>query len=197
MKLKNLKLPSSVYNWAFVIGATVALISLFMIVFLFAITTIFNQGGSYLGVVIYIALPTIMVIGLVMIPIGMLIKYRKQRKEKEKKVLRWPSIDFNEARHRNAFMIFSVGSTIFLLLSAIGSYEAFHYTESVEFCGTLCHDVMNPEYVAYKNSPHAKVACADCHVGAGADWYVRSKLSGLYQVYSVTRSFRFIFYLCR
>jgi nitrate/TMAO reductase-like tetraheme cytochrome c subunit len=186
MKLKNLKLPSSVYNWTSVIGATVALISLFMIVFLFVITSIFNQGGSYIGIVIYIALPTLMVIGLLMIPLGMLITYRKQRKAKdEKKELRWPSIDFNEPRHRNAFMIFAIGSTIFLLLSAVGSYEAFHYTESVEFCGTLCHEVMNPEYVAYQNSPHAKVACVACHVGSGADWYVRSKLSGLYQVYSV------------
>jgi hypothetical protein len=186
MKLKNLKLPSSVYNWTSIIGATIALISLFMIVFLFAITTIFNQGGSYLGVVIYIALPTLLVIGLIMIPIGMIFKYKRQKKEKETgRILRWPAIDFNEPRHRNAFMIFSVGSTIFLLLSAIGSYEAFHYTESVEFCGTLCHEVMNPEYVAYQNSPHARVACVDCHVGSGADWYVRSKLSGLYQVYSV------------
>jgi hypothetical protein len=131
MKLKNLRLPSSVYNWTSIIGATVAMISLFMIVFLFAITTIFNQGGSYLGIVIYIALPTLMVIGLVMIPIGMIIKYRKQKKQVEKKTLKWPAVDFNEPRHRNAFMIFSVGSTIFLLLSAIGSYEAFHYTESV------------------------------------------------------------------
>ncbi|HOX76939.1 MAG TPA: NapC/NirT family cytochrome c [Bacteroidales bacterium] len=186
MKLKNLKLPASFYNWTSIIGATIALISLFMIVFLFVITSILNQGGSYIGVVIYIALPALLVIGLLMIPIGMIIKYRRNLKKTEKTELRWPAFDFNEPRQRNAFMIFSVGSTIFLLLSAVGSYEAFHYTESVEFCGTLCHEVMKPEYTAYQNSPHARVACVDCHVGAGADWYVRSKLSGLYQVYSVT-----------
>jgi nitrate/TMAO reductase-like tetraheme cytochrome c subunit len=28
------------------------------------------------------------------------------------------------------------------------------------------------------------VACADCHIGRGAAWYVRSKLSGTYQVYA-------------
>ncbi|MBN2237036.1 MAG: NapC/NirT family cytochrome c, partial [Bacteroidales bacterium] len=63
---------------------------------------------------------------------------------------------------------------------------AFHYTESVEFCGTLCHEVMKPEYVAYHNSSHARVSCVECHVGSGAGWYARSKLSGLYQVYAVT-----------
>jgi hypothetical protein len=45
---------------------------------------------------------------------------------------------------------------------------------------------MQPEYVAYQHSSHARVACVDCHVGEGADWYVRSKLSGMYQVYAVT-----------
>ena len=82
-------------------------------------------------------------------------------------------------------MIFITGTIIFLFISAIGSYEAFHYTESTEFCGTLCHSVMQPEYVAYQNSAHAKVKCVACHVGEGADWYVKSKMSGLYQVYAV------------
>ena len=185
MTIRKLKLPRSFYNWTSIIGATAALISFFLIVFLFILSTILNQGSSYIGVVIYIALPTLMIIGLVMIPIGMIIKFRRQKAGVPEKVRRWPYIDFNDYRHRNAFMIFSVGTVIFLLLTAIGSYEAFHYTESVEFCGTLCHKVMKPEYVAYQNSPHARVACVDCHVGSGADWYVRSKLSGLYQVYAV------------
>jgi nitrate/TMAO reductase-like tetraheme cytochrome c subunit len=87
----------------------------------------------------------------------------------------WPIIDLNVTRYRNAIIIFSIGTLVLFFLSAMGSYEAFHYTESTEFCGTLCHEVMEPEYVAYQNSPHAKVACVDCHVGTGADWYVRSK----------------------
>ncbi len=43
---------------------------------------------------------------------------------------------------------------------------------------------MNPEYTAYQGSPHARVRCVDCHVGPGATWYVRSKLSGARQVYA-------------
>ena len=56
--------------------------------------------------------------------------------------------------------------------------------ESVEFCGTMCHRVMEPEYVAYQNSPHARVTCVECHVGTGATWYVKSKMSGMYQLYA-------------
>ena len=44
---------------------------------------------------------------------------------------------------------------------------------------------MEPEYTTYRNSPHARVRCVECHVGPGADWYVKSKLSGLYQLYAV------------
>lgn len=181
-----MKLPRTVYNWLSLIGVVVALISLFMIVFLFAVSTIFDQGGSYLGLVVYIILPGFLVIGLVLIPVGMYFASKRLRKDADQKLPNWPVVDLNIKSHRNAFTIFAIGSTIFLFISAIGSYEAFHYTESVEFCGTVCHDVMKPEYTAYQFSSHARVACVDCHVGSGADWYVRSKLSGLYQVYAVT-----------
>jgi hypothetical protein len=70
------------------------------------------------------------------------------------------------------------------LLSALGSYETYHFTESVSFCGQACHTVMQPEYVTYQHGSHARVACAECHIGRGATWYVRSKLSGSYQVYA-------------
>lgn len=180
-----MKLPKSVYNWTSVIGLTLAIIALFMIGFLLTISVFFNQGGSYLGLFIYMVLPVFLVLGLILIPIGMGIKHRRDKKLGETIELRWPKLDFNDHRNRNALLIFCIGSTIFLLLSAVGSYEAFHITESNKFCGTLCHEAMEPEHVAYQNSAHARVKCVECHVGEGADWYVRSKLSGLRQVYAV------------
>jgi len=182
----KLKLPDSTRNWMSLIGATIALITLFMIIFLLVVSIVFNQGGSYLGLVIYIILPAFMLVGLILIPIGM-IRKRQQRKKlttSEDKPL--PFIDLNDPKHRNATLIFAIGSMLFLFISAIGSYEAFHYTESVEFCGETCHNVMKPQLVAYRNSPHARVKCVECHVGEGVNWYVRSKLSGLRQVYNVT-----------
>jgi nitrate/TMAO reductase-like tetraheme cytochrome c subunit len=177
----KMKLPSSVYNWISLSGVVISIISLFMIIFLFAISFFLEQGGSYLGLVIYIIIPAFLVAGLILIPIGMLKNFKKEKVE-EKKL---PYLDLNNISHRNAFLIFISGTIIFLFISALGSYEAFHYTESTEFCGKLCHSVMQPEYIAYQNSAHAKVRCVECHVGAGADWYVKSKLSGLYQVYAV------------
>ena len=180
----KMKLPHSVYNWVSLIGATIALISFSMIVFLFAVSVFINEGATYLGLVIYIILPSLLVFGLILIPIGMYFKSKKEKKG-EVQDLRWPIFNLNEERQRNAATIFIIGTTIFLFATAIGSYEAFHFTESNQFCGEICHTVMAPEYTAYQSSPHARVKCVDCHVGTGADWYVRSKMSGMYQVYAV------------
>ena len=74
---------------------------------------------------------------------------------------------------------------LFVRIGSVGGYHAYHFTESVEFCGLVCHQVMKPEYVAYKHSPHARVSCVECHIGSGAGWYVKSKMSGLRQVFAM------------
>ena len=181
-----MKLPKSYYNPLSIFGSILAGISLALILFLIALSLIFDLGGSYTGLFTFIVLPVFLLIGLVLIPIGMARKAKKLREMEEGAPDKWLKIDMNNYTHWNASILFTIATFIFLFLTGIGSYEAFHYTESNEFCGTLCHKVMKPEYIAYQNSSHARVTCVDCHVGEGADWYVKSKLSGLYQVYSVT-----------
>ncbi|MEN8191546.1 MAG: NapC/NirT family cytochrome c [Bacteroidota bacterium] len=181
----KLKLPETTKNWLSLIGATISTVAILMIIFLLTVSLAFNQGGSYLGLVIYIILPAFLIAGLILIPIGMFRK-RKQlnRQNVPGNISRpLPFVDLNLPAHRNATFIFVIGTAIFLFISAVGSYETFHFTESVSFCGEICHTVMNPEFIAYQTSPHARVKCVECHVGEGADWYMRSKLSGLRQVY--------------
>jgi nitrate/TMAO reductase-like tetraheme cytochrome c subunit/mono/diheme cytochrome c family protein len=52
-----------------------------------------------------------------------------------------------------------------LILLTAGAY-GWEYTNSPEFCGESCH-TMPPEYTAYQTSPHARIACVDCHIGKG------------------------------
>jgi hypothetical protein len=180
------KLPSTYYNYTSYAGTLIAIISLFTFIFLALIGYFFGESNSYLGLFTYIIIPAFLLLGLILIPIGMLIRMKRRKKTghgTEDK--RWPVLDLNVARYQNAFAIFGIGTLALMLLTGIGSYEAYHYTESVEFCGTLCHEVMEPEYTAYQSSPHARVACVDCHVGTGTDWFVRSKLSGVRQVFAV------------
>jgi hypothetical protein len=80
----------------------------------------------------------------------------------------------------------AVATVLNLLIIGTASYRGVEYMDSTSFCGTTCHTVMEPEYTTYQNSPHSRVACVECHIGPGAGWFVRSKLSGLRQVVAVT-----------
>ena len=180
-----MKLPKSFYSWTTAIGAAIAAISIVLFVFLLILSFLFGESSGYTGLVTFIILPVLIVLGLLMIPIGIFRKSRKYKKAKIIKEVKFPIVNFNDPKQRRIFFVFGAGTVIFLMLIGLGSYEGFHYTETTEFCGTLCHEVMKPEYTAYQHSPHAKVSCVECHIGSGASWTVKSKLSGLYQVYSV------------
>jgi hypothetical protein len=180
-----MKFPKSFYNPLSLVGSIIASVSALIFVFFLATSWLFEGGGAYSGVIIYIVLPVFLIIGLILIPVGIRRRSRRIRKEGEEGTKRWIMIDLRDPKQWNAIAIFIVATILFLVLTGIGSYEAFHYTESNEFCGTVCHKVMEPEWTAYQESAHARVTCVECHVGEGAGWYVNSKLSGLYQVYSV------------
>jgi hypothetical protein len=181
-----MKLPKTYYNPLTLLGSIIAAVAAVIIVFMMVSNLLFDYEGAYMGIFIYMILPFFLVIGLILIPIGMSRRAKRIKREGEESTSIWTRIDLSDSRQWNAIAIFIFVTIVFLFLTGIGSYQAFHYSESNEFCGTLCHTVMEPEYVAYQESAHSRVTCVECHVGSGADWYVKSKLSGLYQVYSVT-----------
>jgi hypothetical protein len=178
------KLPRLAYNSLSIVGAilavTMGLIGLIMLL----INVSMEQTNAYFGIFLYMVLPAILVFGLLLIPVGMFRQWRRWQRGESISERKWPAIDLNNTHHRNAVFVFVFGTFLFVTLSAVGSYQAYHFTESVTFCGTTCHTVMEPEHTAYLQSPHARVACTECHVGYGASWYAKSKLSGSYQVYA-------------
>jgi len=178
------KNPRAFYNWLSLTGFIITTNSLILILILYLFSILSDQVNSYLGLYIYIILPAFLVLGLILIPLGLIMHVRK-KKILHQSIEPWPVIDLNTKKDWATMVRIFLITTIFLVASAMGSYRAFQYTESVEFCGTLCHQVEEPEYVTYQNSSHARVRCVECHVGQGANWYVKSKLTGLYQVYSV------------
>ncbi len=184
--MTKIKIPRLAYNWISALGMAMALISALTLMLLLAAGMFIETGSNpYFGIFLYMILPGIMITGLLLVPLGMWRMSRIWKREGTAPATRFPVLDLNNPRQRQAVLIFSISTLVFLVLSAMGSYGAYHHSESVEFCGVTCHEVMEPEYTTYQNSPHARVACAQCHVGAGAGWYVKSKLSGAYQIYSV------------
>ena len=178
------KTPSLIENWISLCGIVLGASSFFAVVCL--ITLDFYRGFSnpYMGILTYLVAPGFLVAGLVLIVGGALLERRRRRKLAPGDVPRHPRIDFNIPRQRNTFLVVAIVTFVFLLFTALGSYRTYEFTESVQFCGMTCHAIMKPEYTDYQNSPHARVTCTQCHIGSGATWFVKAKLSGSYQVYA-------------
>jgi nitrate/TMAO reductase-like tetraheme cytochrome c subunit len=179
------RLPQVIYNPTSAAGAALALICTLALVVLLVVGALIEPASNpYFGIFIFLVLPAGLLLGLLLIPMGMVRERRRRRREGETSPA-WPIIDLNQAAYRNALFVFVIGTIVFLIIGAAATYGAYHYSESVVFCGITCHRVMEPEYTTYQRSPHARVRCASCHVGSGASWYVWSKLSGAYQIYAV------------
>lgn len=172
---RRLKLFS---NWISLSGAVFAAGSVFAFLLLFGIELFLPHSNPYMGILVYVVAPICFFLGLVLILIGRWVQRRK-------KVSSHLQIDLSRPRDRKILVGFALCALFFLLATAFGSYKTYQYTDSIQFCGVACHVPMKPEYTTYLNSPHARVACVECHVGAGAEWYLRSKLNGLHQLYDV------------
>jgi hypothetical protein len=180
------KLPRTVHNRLSYGGAAIAVLAFMLFCFLAFLHTVTGAARApYAGLLIFTLVPAILLFGLVLIPIGMFFEWRHIRRTSSVSMPTYPVVDLNQPHYRNAVLIFALGSILVLFVTVFGGYSAYEATESVTFCGALCHTVMKPEYTTYKQSPHARVRCVDCHVGPGADWYVKSKVTGAYQVYAV------------
>ena len=176
--------PSLARNLISATGVVIAFVALMNTIFLIFIDIRGANSSPYLGILAWIVGPAILSFGLLLYLGGLLLERRRRRGKSPEQYAQYPRLDFNVPRTRRIVIATFLGSIVFVTASVIGSYQAFHYTESDAFCGMACHSVMHPEYTAYKNSPHARGGCVGCHVGSGAGWYVQSKLSGSYQLYS-------------
>jgi len=161
-------------------GVALAIVSLANVFIFFLIDQIATKPSPYIGILAYMVSPGFLILGLLLMLAGVLLERRKKLEPSSF----YPRIDLNDGTQRKAVISFTTFLLVFVVVSAAGSYKAYEFTESTSFCGQLCHTVMIPEYTAYQLSPHARVACAECHVGPGATWFVKSKFSGSRQVFA-------------
>lgn len=169
-------------------GFIVATGGIFSFVILFVLDIFSKHGNPYVGLLAYMVAPGFILGGLAFAGVGWFRTWRQRRLAGSAAAPLVLTFDLTSQRSRKQFFVFATCAVLFLLLSALGSYRSYHYTESVNFCGQTCHVVMKPEFTTYQNSPHSRVSCAECHIGPGAEWYVKAKISGLHQVVAVTKN---------
>lgn len=172
-------------NWISLSGVVVAAGSLVAFFLLFFLEIITDESSAYIGILTYIVAPFFFISGTTLFFGGRLLQGWFQRRDGSASTALTLTFNFSDKKNRRKLIIFILGAVAFLFVSALGSYKSYHVTESEKFCGEICHEVMEPEYVAYAHSPHASVSCTECHIGSGAAWYLKAKINGLHQVYAV------------
>jgi nitrate/TMAO reductase-like tetraheme cytochrome c subunit len=173
-------------NWISLTGAALTTSSAFVLIWFWfmEITGRPEQVNPYMGILLFVALPALFVVGLALIPLGILWVRRKSKLAGETP-LPLKAVDFKNPGVRH--LLTMVGILTFVNVSILGTagMKGVEYMDSNQFCGLTCHTVMSPEYTAFLDSPHSRVGCAQCHIGHGAPALVRAKISGARQLFAV------------
>ena len=138
-------------------------------------------ASPYAGLIGFVLIPGIFLVGLALIPLGMWREGRRRRLGQP--AWAWPAINLGDPTTRRIAMAIGVLTLVNLTIVAIASVGVVHYTESDQFCGAVCHRAMMPEAVAHLVSPHSQVECVSCHVSPGAKGLISAKLNGTRQLY--------------
>ena len=166
------------------IGGVFAILGFGTTLFLSLLDASSKRSNPYLGIFAYAVFPAVLVFGLALVAAGMFRERGRRRGLAGSQLPEYPRIDFNSRRQRRvAGLALAVGVMV-IPISAVTSYRAYEVTESVAFCGDACHTTMGPEKRAHENSAHARVRCVECHVGPGAESYVKAKFSGVRRMYA-------------
>jgi nitrate/TMAO reductase-like tetraheme cytochrome c subunit len=172
-------------NWISLAGVVIVTTAVIFWLFLLPVTLKGTASSPYIGILVFLGLPAPFFLGLIMVPLGIWLK-RKREGRRGVYPPGFPPLTWRSSELRK--LVYFVGATTFINIAIASqlTYGAVNYMDSVTFCGETCHTVMQPEFTAYQNSPHSSVECVKCHIGPGAGWFVRSKLSGVGQVFAVT-----------
>ena len=167
--------PLAAIGGALVLGGTL------IFVLLVGIDLTSCGENAYRSLVTYFAVPAVAIIGILLFLLAMRIQVVNARKRGENVRFNL-RIEPSNPRYMRSLWLFLGLGVVILITTGWAGFKGYETTDSVAFCGETCHTVMGPENITYQNSPHAQVPCAECHIGSGASFWVRSKIDGIRQV---------------
>lgn len=162
-------------HWVSLAGSMIVITAVLSFLFVLPLQMRGHVDNPYIGIVVFLILPAIFFVGLLLIPIGIYLGKRRLQKDLGTEVF-----DRKAALRRVAWF-FGITTLINVILGTQFTYRAVEHMETPQFCGQSCHS-MSPEFAAYQNSPHARVACVECHVVPGAAGWIASKSAGTRQL---------------
>jgi nitrate/TMAO reductase-like tetraheme cytochrome c subunit len=138
----------------------------------------------YEGLLVFVLVPALFVLGLLLIPWGMWLEWRRLKRHPEM-TRDWPTIDLRNPATRRWALLVAVLTTVNVLIVTMAGKGAVRWMDSPEFCGQTCHLPMHPQFTSWQDAPHSEVTCTQCHVGEGARALVHYKMAGARQLYHV------------
>jgi hypothetical protein len=163
------------------VGVALTTASAFFFFILVALQGVGLLETSYAGILVYVLVPALFLLGLLLIPVGLRLERRRTRAGIAAPA--WPRIDLNDPVQRSTLLFVAALTLANVAILSVASYGAVEYSESQQFCGQACHAVMEPEFTAHQSGPHARVHCVACHVGPGPGGFVAAKLNGTRQLW--------------
>lgn len=175
------------HSWISLVGAMIVTVSFPFLLGCILYDTFLHIDNPYFSGFIYMILGPGFIGGLVLVFIGLF--FAKGKEDIRLFTLAYfrdklaDETGYNKIRKLVFLGVFLTCINLFVV--GVLGYSGYHYMESNAFCGQVCHVPMTPEYTAYQNSAHSRVNCVECHIGSGASWFVKSKISGARQLYAV------------
>ena len=179
-------LPDAVKNPVSLVGMALATAMAALFLVLALLETFGYLVNPYIGLLVFVTVPLVFLVGLVLIPAG--AWWAERRRRLHPSAPEWPVIDLRQPRQRTILGAVLALTFVNMVIVSLAGYGGVHYMESTEFCGQVCHATMAPEFEAHQVWPHANVACTGCHVGPGVGSFVESKLAGTRQLYHLVRN---------
>lgn len=170
------------------LGVALTTSSFLLLLFVLLLQQAGVLGNSYSGLITFLVLPALFMLGLLLIPLGWRkLQQRTGLSTEDLLRERFPAEMVKSGALGSGLAFTIAGLTVVnLLFLGFGGATILHHMDSPQFCGTTCHEVMGPEWATYQSSPHAHVACVECHVGEGTEALIDAKLNGLRQMWLVT-----------
>ena len=157
-------------NWISLLGVVIVTSAAVFWLFLLPTTIKAEASSPYIGILSYMGLPTVFFLGLFLIPLGIWLRNRREHRTGIYPAS-FPPLDFRNRELRRLAAFFVLTTLVNIVIASQATYAAVNYMDSASFCGLTCHTVMQPEYTAFQNSPHSRLECVSCHIGAGASWF--------------------------
>jgi len=149
----------------------------------FWVVDVFGHGGSdnpYLGIIIDLCLPSLFILGLLVIPAGMWLRQRHLKSEGSVPAA-YPKVDLRDPAFRHGIEFVAIATFINFVIVGTATYRGVAYMDTPSFCGQACH-VMEPEWTQYHVSSHTDVPCTSCHIAPGLSGFVHAKVNGTKQL---------------